>query len=198
MDQTTAHIAAIQMLLRAHHSHPKGAITVPVETMVDIKSGRKSVRATEAVTKCGLRLFPNVPRSCKVYSKSTHPDRAEVLVWATDEVTMSRTDEEEPDDGPGIYFLHPEWKGPELEGTPEDLAQAGPDAVPCRWNGDETRYPFWAVERLTSDELRERQLKEPQLRFNTEVVKKDYAVVVGGALLACVSCRRPTWSGCRC
>jgi hypothetical protein len=182
MSMSAAHIGAIQMVLRAHHTNNQVGAKTQVDIMVDIKTGRKSVCSCGDIDKGCLHLFPGVPKSNRVHTKSTHPERARIQVWAPDDYTTSQLGEIDADAVASEYFLHPEWKHPELEGTPEEISQAGPDAVPCKWSGDETMYPYWAVERITAEELRKRQVAKPQLRFNMEVTHREYACVVGGSV----------------
>ena len=50
-----------------------------------------------------------------------------------------------------------------------------------KWSGDESMFPFWAFERLSSTDLWHRQIKDgPQLRFNVEYVEKDIMVLTVG------------------
>jgi len=58
------------------------------------------------------------------------------------------------------------------------VAEPGNEAIAaCEWAGDESMYPYWAVERITAEDLRRRQVDKPQLRFNMHVKVKEFAVV---------------------
>ena len=72
--------------------------------------------------------------------------------------------------------MHPEWK------HPADVAVAGDGAAVAarvwEWTGDETMHPFWAVRRLTQDQLQKEALGT---QFNCSLVEKDFQVVTVGA-----------------
>ena len=51
------------------------------------------------------------------------------------------------------------------------------------WKGDETLHPFWAVQRLTADELSKRNFRaKTHQEFNIALTEKDFNVVTVGSL----------------
>jgi len=166
LDSAVADQAAILLLLRAHHvakEHEEG----PVEVVIHIADGRRAVRVSEEVEGGRLNLFPCVPKAGRVHSKSAHPDRVEVAV------TSKGLDGERVK---ATYYLHPEFKAPKMSHAA--VAGTGHDQnAACEWVGDESMYPYWAVERITAEDLRRRQVDKPQLRFNMQGKLKEFAVV---------------------
>ena len=52
-----------------------------------------------------------------------------------------------------------------------------------KWKGDEVTHPFWAVPRLSVDELRKMNAANPQkqVAFNVKLQEKEFSVVTVGA-----------------
>ena len=52
------------------------------------------------------------------------------------------------------YYVHPEYKVPS-DKTPDSAVAEGlkPGVRVWQWSGDESLHPFWAIQRLSADEL---------------------------------------------
>ena len=82
------------------------------------------------------------------------------------------------------YYLHPEYK------LPEDVTDASTEAdAPgtrlWRWYGDESMYPFWAVERATDAWVQKTNTESKdgvQLAFNVERKEMTFNCVTVGAV----------------
>ena len=82
------------------------------------------------------------------------------------------------------YYLHPEYK------LPEDVTDASTEAdAPgtrlWRWYGDESMYPFWAVERATDAWVQKTNTESKdgvQLEFNVERKEMTFNCVTVGAV----------------
>ena len=79
--------------------------------------------------------------------------------------------------------LLPEYKLPEdVTGTTTE--SVAPDIHLLRWSGEETLYPFWAVERVTAKWMRKSNaiLGTSQLEFNMGFKMMEVACVTVGAV----------------
>ena len=85
------------------------------------------------------------------------------------------------------YYLHPEYK------LPEDVTDTSTEAVApgtrlWRWSGDESLYPFWAVERVTDTWIHRTNAEftfrkeSTQFEFNVEHKELEFACVSVGAV----------------
>ena len=81
------------------------------------------------------------------------------------------------------YYINPEYKQPE-DVTDASTEQDAPGVRLWKWSGDETSYPFWAVERVSADWLRQKHVeaKHAKLEFNVERKTLEFACVTVGAV----------------
>ena len=85
------------------------------------------------------------------------------------------------------YYVHPEYNIPS-DATLEHAVAEGsaPEARIWQWRGDESLHPFWAIQRLSVDEMKKKSSKGPQLRSgrrsNVSLTEKQYNVVSVGDL----------------
>ena len=83
--------------------------------------------------------------------------------------------------------MHPEYKVPSDQ-TPESAVADGlaPGVRVWKWDGDESLHPFWAIQRLSADEMKNMISKDPHLRsgrrFNVSLTEKQYNVISVGDL----------------
>ena len=171
-----AYQAAITMVLRAHHV--SGAEQKQdVELCVDAER-KRWVRAEKAFELNSLRLYPCAPKGLRLLAHSDHPHRATFEV-------------REAVEGGGInldirqFYLNPELRLPEAKKSASAVAEgasAVADALEWAWTGEESLYPYWAVTRLSGDEMRKMQAEQETLtaRFNVEVIKQEFANVTVG------------------
>ena len=143
-----------------------------IDVRIDLGNKRKVVYATEDMPLGTLALPPCVPKTSNVYTTSTHPLRVPIVVSEKSAVADERPDTKVTK-GPveprqKTYYVHPEYKLPEdpecrrpeeggdteLEDEAEPKEGVASDVCVWEWKGDETLHPFWAVERLSEDELR--------------------------------------------
>ena len=89
---------------------------------------------------------------------------------------MKRTTEQVKDDADRMlrkftFYVHPEWKTP----------KHNTEGCNWYWTGEETMHPFWAVRRLTQQELKKEEASrgpgQLPLRFNCELVEKEISNV---------------------
>ena len=98
-----------------------------------------------------------------------------------------KTSQEDPAESAIVkhtYYVHPEYKLP-ADATPDDAVASGvlPGTRAWEWKGDETLHPFWAVQRLTPDELSKRNFNQKtNHEFNIALTEKDFNVVTVGSL----------------
>ena len=180
--EKTNHKAAIQLVLNALHT--RGRIDqTPIDTIVDLNSKRKVVKASEDLPTGTLALPPCVPHTSRVYDKSTHPHRVPILVMEKSAVADVRLEVRKgtkvppPEPKRSVYYIHPEYKCPE-ESTEERDEAVEPHVRAWEFKGDETMHPFWAVERLTEDDRR----KALKGAFNLACEDKEFAAVSVDAL----------------
>ena len=85
------------------------------------------------------------------------------------------------------YFLTPEWRSPEASTDPV-LEVKGPGTRQWKWVGRETVHPFWAVQRMTVDQLMDHNKKAASaaehLRFNMGLEDQQQKVVCAPDVVA--------------
>ena len=83
------------------------------------------------------------------------------------------------------YYISPEYKQPE-DVTDASTEQDAPEKRVLHWSGDESLYPFWAVEHKSADWLRTKnRAHEPEqktLEVNVERKTFEFASVTVGAV----------------
>ena len=107
-----------------------------------------------------LELPPCVPAGCKVLATSTHPQRVQITVTCK-EVLSTRLNGRQSEDAireltskSATFYVHPEYRIPNNK-TPVSAVADGlaPLARVWEWTGAESLHPFWAIQRLSRDEL---------------------------------------------
>ena len=188
MDDEQSHMAAIQLVLKSLHVRG-GVETASIDVSIDVGSNRRLVTASADLAPGSLVLPPCVPKTARAYKTSVHPQRVAIVVTeksavAAPQPNMRATSKKAAvTASPEItYYLHPEYKLPE-ESKEEVADDASLEVVPWEWKGDETMHPFWAVPRLSQEELNRANLEAtPQSRrkFNVTLEEKEYSVVTVG------------------
>ena len=132
--------------------------------------------AAEDLDPLELELWPCIPKQLgHVRTQSTNPERVAVAcrdLRAERDVAQAEK----------VFYVHSEFKAPDNT-TPAAVAEQSGGQRAWRWHGDETKYPFWAVAKLTAEELASRNAKQgsttPAARFNMAVgTAKDVKVAV--------------------
>ena len=165
-DEEAAEIAAITLALRTLHANPR-LRQMPVDVLLNKASNTRSVVATSRIEPKALELPPCV-RSGKIYSSSVHPYRVPVVVKRVAAAhripaKMSAGDRGGGNEQMATYYVHPEFKLPG-DFDAESWAWTGDTAAAWRWTGDEAMRPFWAVPRLTQQELQRKAADGPRSR----------------------------------
>lgn len=175
MDERTAAVAAITLILRSMH-HKGNVCEQSVDVFIDMDTNHRTAKAGEDLGPGDLELLPCVPATCKVHVASTHPHRVAILVAERDvdgEDVVSRSK---------TFYVHPEYKLP-LDTTTESAVADGldPRARIWEWTGEETLHPFWAIERMSREELQKKSAAANTRRaFNVVMTTKSYNVVTVG------------------
>ena len=194
-----ADMAAALLVLRMLHT---AELTAPIQIMYDPVAKTVRVIAKEDIPERSLELPPCVPKASKIFKESTHPRRVEIgVVHQTaasarkrvasktsqggseapaEAVALAETTSSAVADtkGPGVgsrtrnaYFVHPEWVMPELE--------HGADGVEWKWASSVTMHPFWAIRRLSQDQLNAKTKDGPPASpeaFNCELTERQFSV----------------------
>ena len=152
---------------------------------MDVESKRRTARAREELEAGDLELPPCVPATQKIPPTSSHPHlRVPIIVSCLRRKKLAEKSKPDPDDGivwSRTFYVHPEYKMPTIA-TPEDAVATPEGAVASgaddstrewTWSGGESLHPFWAIPRMTPDELRRHNAtnKEEQRAFN--LVQKE-------------------------
>ena len=108
---------------------------------------KKKVLATRDIEPGTLLLPPCNPKSRRLLEKSSHPQGVPIKIRRHGYNAQTGVTEEGE---ANVYYIHPEFKAPEEtdpSGEPADGAKV--------WNyqGGETMHPFWAVRRLTAQQM---------------------------------------------
>ena len=132
----------------------------PTITNVDVinQDGRKvCVVATENVPAESILLAPCIPRQSKVQEKTEHPLAVRVGVK-----TVRTTQDAIPNDAGKVrterdFWLLPEFKAPSERTTAAAVAGSSASTPTIEWlwgeGPPETMHPFWAVRKLTQQQL---------------------------------------------
>ena len=159
--------------------HVSAVAETQVEVLQDADTGKRTVTATAAHDEGCIELWPCVPKASKVLSASTHPERVVVQAWVKGN----------PDAGPrATFYLHPEFKPP-ADTTPADVCDQDVRLRTWKWDAQETMHAFWAVNRVTPQEVLQRNSRTESAvaRINMELEDRELAVCVpgpGGVVLA--------------
>ena len=140
----------------------------PLGIMQHTTKNHIKVISTAAVAARKLELWPCVPKTCKVYSDSVHPDKVHVLVWEKDAEELNKSS----------FYLNPEFALPEGR-TASDVERSDPLQRAWTWTGKETMHPFWCVTKMTDEALSLRNLQKDGrlLRFNLTTKRKEVNMV---------------------
>ena len=168
-----ADVAAVMLVLRSLHYNGKVCAN-PIEVTLDLDTKQRAVRASDVVEAGDLELPPCVPVYGRPHVTSTHPhgpsastfhvvkaQRVPITVTNRELVARRVTAKQDAVAGTVMaersttYYLHPEYKVPSDETSESAVADGvGPQAHIWRWSGDESLHPFWAVQRLSADDLK--------------------------------------------
>ena len=106
--------------------------------------------ATSKVAINAILLPPCIPKQSRVQERSDHPSAVQV----TQKVMRCAEDAVQPGKDNILrvreYFVIPEFKVPEQENLKTAVAGAAPEWI---WRDSETMHPFWAVRRMTEQQL---------------------------------------------
>jgi hypothetical protein len=179
------------MVLRVHQISGKEE-RQSVELCIKPETGKRWVRVDKALALKELHLFPGAPKTRWFLASSEHPHRATFRVEAKQAEGAGAKDEVRE------FHLTPDFRMPEAlvptsavadastaaGSTHEAVTATAAVAVMRQWNwiGMERLYPYWAVTRMSSTDLRKLQaLKATStLRFNMEVIEVQFANVTVG------------------
>ena len=200
LDENAAAVAAATMVLRSLH-HRGNVHNQNVDVKVNMETKQKTVVVASALDPEALELPPCAPASGKLHPTSSHPFRVPIVItWRKDTqgAASRRVSEKKPDDAvasgesaeDGLVttertcYLHPEYKMPE-DATPDDALASGSSCErrAWEWKGSESLHPYWAVTRLTPDELSKKNFVEKcKHAFNVTLKLKQFNVVTVGSL----------------
>ena len=144
LDAEAADTAAAIMALRGLH-RSDDFLHLPIEVQTkDDGSGKRAIAVAD--TEAGmLALPPCVPKAAKLSKDSQSHLRQAIVVtrmYTTPPIATT-------------YYVTPEWKMPKdtTEVDPDAGASLPDDMISWEFAGDETLHPFWAVLRLSPQEL---------------------------------------------
>ena len=195
LDEKASLGAAATLVLRSLH-HKGNVHMQDIDVKLNLETKQKTVVAVAELKPDTLQLPPCTPVACgRVITTSSHPLRVAIGIsqrverqGPTPAKRLKRkTSQEDPAESAIVkhtYYVHPEYKLP-ADATPDDAVASGvsPGTRAWEWKGDETLHPFWAVQRLTADELSKRNFREKTDReFNIALIEKDFNVVTVGSL----------------
>ena len=174
LDSEAADMSAVIMVLRGLHLSSEFVdLPIGVQTKNDM-AGKRVVAVADSEAGA-LVLPPCVPKSSKVLKDTQSHLRVPIVVTRLYTTTgISST-----------YYVTPEWKTP--QGDTEDLGEElGGNCTAWEFSGDETMHPFWAVARLTAQELLKRaagnlQKRSSPFEFNMEFQVRRYQAVLAGS-----------------
>ena len=165
--------AAVLLVLR---SLAAGSLeNAKVKILIDPEKKSKVVTASEDMEANALELWPLVPSASRVYARCLDPRRVRVTVCprSADEETQKAA-------VAATYYLVPEFKLPALEAVDDE--EEGSVWGSWQWTGQESLWPFWAVGRETSAELKKRRLADPtcDLKINVMLAEREFSAVTVG------------------
>ena len=67
--------------------------------------------------------------------------------------------------------------------TPHDTSGMAGRAKAWKWSGEESMYPFWAVEHLANDDMKKKLVKAPTSKFNCQLKDFQYHAVTVGSYM---------------
>ena len=193
LDEAASLGAAATLVLRSLH-HKGNVHMQDIDVKLNLETKQKTVVAVAELKPDTLQLPPCTPCG-KVFTTSNHPLRAAIGIsqrverqGPTPAKRLKRkTSQEDPAESAIVkhtYYVHPEYKLP-ADATPDDAVASGvsPGTRAWEWKGDETLHPFWAVQRLTADELSKRNFHaKTDHEFNIALTEQDFNVVTVGSL----------------
>ena len=161
---------AVLMCLWARHV--SAVAEAQVEVLQDADSGKRTVKATVAHDERCIELWPCAPKASKVLSASTHPERVVVQAWVKGGGDAAPR---------ATFYLHPEFKPP-ADKTPADVTDHDVRLRTWKWDAEETMHVFWAVNRVTPQEVLQRNERDESAvaRINMELEDRELAVCVPG------------------
>ena len=176
MDEAASTGAAATLVLRTLH-HKGNVHMQDIDVKMNLETKQKTVVAVAELKPDTLQLPPCTPVACgRVITTSSHPLR--VAIGISQRVERRGP----PPPGESAIVKHTYYVHPECTWT---LVASGvsPGTRAWEWKGDETLHPFWAVQRLTADELSKRNFHaKTDHEFNIALTEKDFNVVTVGSL----------------
>ena len=189
-----AAVAVLRMLQKV------GQSSEPIKMVYNATEKVMRVVATKAIKAKELRLAP-CTQKLKVYDNSNHPRRVTIRVTRTTVSGASGAavaapaekkgkKDAKPDAKPDAmaavaaerekviagssadYYIHPEWKLPELD----------EDSKVWTTKGDTSIHPYWGIRRLTPDVLKKMQQEpsHPPKRYNCSFESVQFTVCAVG------------------
>ena len=152
--------------------HMSAVAEAKVEVLQDASTAKRTVQATAAHEAQSIELWPCAPKASKLLSTSAHPERVPVQVYVKGgpEAPSTKT-----------FYLLPEFKPP-ADKTPAEVADHDVRLRTWKWDAQETMHLFWAANRVTQQELHQRneRIGSAVARINMELQDKELAVCVPG------------------
>ena len=180
LDRELSDIAAINVVLRSLNC--KGdAGAAPVSVSCGLCDNSRQVTVTQDIQPGELQLFPCAPKSARISKTSCHPDRVTIRVQQT--VTPG----DNAADATKTYYMHPEYKLP-ADVTDKSTEAVAPGIRLWHWSGEESMFPFWAVERVTEEWMFKTnseftfRKEATHFEFNVEHKELEFACVSVGAV----------------
>ena len=181
LGQEPALAGAVLLCLWARHM--SAVAEAKVEVLQDASTAKRTVQATAAHEAQSIELWPCAPKASKLLSTSAHPERVPVQVWVKGgpEAPSIKT-----------FYLLPEFKPP-ADKTPAEVADHDVRLRTWKWDAQETMHLFWAVNRVTQQELHQRneRIGSAVARINMELQDKELAVCVPGPSGVVVAVKLP-------
>ena len=163
LDAEPADMAAALLVLRGLHlSDWTAQQPIDVQTKEDC-SGKRVVAVADIEPRV-LGLPPCVPKSAKLSKDTQSVSRVPIVVTRLYTNPPIAT----------TYYVTPEWK------MPKDKAEEDAETSVWEFSGDETLHPFWAVLRLTQQELAKKIGAGERLEFNMHLESKFFKEVLVG------------------
>ena len=182
-EASRASAVAVLQALHAHHAIEE----LPIDVLTS-EEGREAVHvvAVGPAAESGVVLAPCVPKRSQVVETASHPHAVRIVVKST-----ACAPDEASGEAPCVheFAVVPEFKQP-VEGKPTAVAEGHQESPIWVWADNareaETMNPFWAVRRMTDEQLSKanaaKPMTQPKLRFNCNLVDKSFSAVCAGIL----------------
>lgn len=209
LDIEAGDVAAITTVLVSLHHKRRASVASPISVVQYPPDKTERVITTADVTAGQLELAPCTPKSSsRIFKTSSHPERVAVHAYTpavaavtakrrsaqtsktgNDDAAVAATNSDSDDVAvvTRTYYLHPEYRLPE-DVTDMETEKANLGTRLWRWAGDESMYPFWAVERVAEGWIQRKnstfaaQNDATRLAINLQLKEKECACVTVGEL----------------